>query len=75
MPDQSAKVLAFEAKKNEKAGVTAKLFNKENFDPNRKYLSVKLVHCRAFVDFINAKEDDYIYMSLSFLRQRFQSQA
>ena len=37
--DPPVKVQAFEAKKT----ITAKLFNKENLDPNRRYLAVRVV--------------------------------
>ena len=44
-------------------------------EPNRRYLSVRLVHLKAFVDYVNPKEDEFIYATVSFLRQRFQTQA
>ena len=37
--EPSTKVQAFEARKT----LTSKLFNKENLDPNRRYLAVRLV--------------------------------
>jgi hypothetical protein len=36
---------------------------------------VRLVHLKAFVDYVNPKEDEFIYATVSFLRQRFQTQA
>ncbi len=46
-----------------------------HIEPNRRYLSIRLVSVRAMVDFINPKEDEFIYCSISFLKQRFQTQA
>lgn len=36
---------------------------------------MRLVHLKAFVDYVNPKEDEFIYATVSFLRQRFQTQA
>ena len=44
-------------------------------DPNKRYMSCKVMHCKAMVDFINAKDDEYIFVTVSFLKQRFQTQA
>ena len=44
-------------------------------EPNRRYLSVRLVHLKAFVDYVSPKEDEFIYATVSFLRQRFQTKA
>jgi len=44
-------VQAYEIKKLQaktSGGGTIKLFNNENLDPNRRYLSVKVVHLKAF---------------------------
>ncbi len=46
-----------------------------HLEPNRRYLSIRLVSVRALVDFITPKEDEFIYCSISFLRQRFQTPA
>ncbi len=40
-------------------------------EPNRRYLSVRLVHLRALVDFVNPRDDEFIYATVSFLKQRF----
>jgi hypothetical protein len=37
-------------------------------EPNKRYLSVRLVHLKAFVDYVNPKEDEFIYATVSFLR-------
>ena len=65
---------AYEIKKLQaktSGGGTVKLFNNENLDPNRRYLSVKVVHLKAFIDFMNAKDDEYVFVTVSFLHQRF----
>ena len=36
---------------------------------------MRLVHLKAFVDYVNPKEDEFIYATVSFLRQRFQTLA
>jgi len=33
------------------------------------------VHLKALVDYVNPKEDEFIYATVSFLKQRFQTQA
>ena len=40
-------------------------------EPNRRYLSCRIVGLRALVDFISPREDEFIYATVSFLRQRF----
>ena len=44
-------------------------------EPNRRYLSVRLVQLRALVDFLNPRDDEYIYATVSFLKQRYQTGA
>jgi hypothetical protein len=43
--------------------------------PGRRYLSCRLVNLRALVDYVNPREDDFIFATLSFLKQRFSTQA
>lgn len=38
-------------------------------------MSLKIVQTKAFIDFMNAREDEYIFITVSFLKQRFQTQA
>lgn len=74
--EQSAKVQAYEVKKLQSktsGGGTVKLFNNENLDPSRRYMSLKIVHLKAFIDFMNAKDDEYVFVTVSFLHQRFQT--
>jgi hypothetical protein len=40
-------------------------------DPNKRYLSCNIVSGRAFVDFVNPRDDEYISMAVSFLKNRF----
>jgi len=42
-----------------------------NLDPNKRYLSCNLVCARAFVDFVNPRDDEYISVAFSFLKNRF----
>jgi hypothetical protein len=72
--DQSAKQQAFESRSKDKAGSSAKLFHRDNLDPKKRYLAVKVVQTKAFVDFINARDDEFLSISVSFLKQRFQTQ-
>ena len=46
-----------------------------NLEPNKRYLAVRLVHLKALVDFVNPREDEYIYATVSFLKQRFSTGA
>lgn len=46
-----------------------------HIEPNKRYLSVRLVSIRALVDFLSPKDDEFIYCSISFLKQRFQTPA
>jgi centrosomal protein CEP76 len=43
----------------------------KTLDPNKRYLSCNIVSGRAFVDFVNPREDEYISMAVSFLKNRF----
>lgn len=43
--------------------------------PGRRYLSCRLVGLRALVEYVNPHEDDFIFATLSFLKQRFSTQA
>lgn len=45
----------------------------ENLDPNKRYLSCRLVQGKAFVDFINPRDDEFLSVSISFLKNRFHS--
>lgn len=40
-------------------------------EPGKRYLSCRLVHLKAFVDFVNPKEDEFVYATLSFLKHRY----
>jgi hypothetical protein len=44
-------------------------------EPNKRYLSIRMVHLRALVDYVNPREDEFIYVTISFLKQRFQTGA
>jgi len=39
-----------------------------SIEPNRRYLSCRLVHLKALVDHVNPKEDEFIFATVSFLR-------
>eukprot|EP00350_Pseudokeronopsis_sp_OXSARD2_P006205 CAMPEP_0170549144 /NCGR_PEP_ID=MMETSP0211-20121228/7337_1 /TAXON_ID=311385 /ORGANISM="Pseudokeronopsis sp., Strain OXSARD2" /LENGTH=185 /DNA_ID=CAMNT_0010854999 /DNA_START=109 /DNA_END=666 /DNA_ORIENTATION=+ len=46
-----------------------------HLDPNKRYLQVRVVGLKAMVDFINARDDEYLTVSLSFLKSRYHTQA
>jgi hypothetical protein len=46
----------------------------DDLDKEKRYLACKVVGGSAFVDFINPREDEFIFISCSFLNQRFQTQ-
>ena len=43
----------------------------ENLDPNRRYMYCRIVQGKAFVDFVNTREDEFISITVSFLKNRF----
>jgi len=47
------------------AGKTSMTYH---IEPNKRYLSVRLVSIRALVDFLTPKDDEFIYCSISFLK-------
>ena len=57
------------------AGATSKKFKGgiKALDPNKRYLSCNIVCGRAFVDFVNPRDDEYVSMAVSFLKNRFHS--
>ena len=46
-------------------------FKTKALDPNKRYLSCNITCGRAFVDFVNPRDDEYISMAVSFLKNRF----
>lgn len=40
-------------------------------DPTRRYLSCNLAHGKAFVDFVNPRDDDMISIAVSFMKARY----
>ena len=44
---------------------------KNDLDPNKKYLSCNIVKGSAFVDFVNVRQDEYLTVTASFLKSRF----
>jgi len=40
-------------------------------DPNKRYLSFNIAGARAFVDFVNPRDDEYLSVAVSFLKNRF----
>lgn len=48
--------------------------NHENMDPNKRFLSCRVVQGKAFVDFVSAKDDEFISITVSFLKNRFSTQ-
>jgi hypothetical protein len=49
------------------------LKNLKSLDPNKRYISLHLVQGSAFVAFVNPRDDEYISISVSFLKNRFHS--
>jgi centrosomal protein CEP76 len=45
--------------------------NAKGIDPNKRYLSCNIASGRAFVDFVNPRDDEYISIAVSFLKNRF----
>lgn len=45
--------------------------NVKPLDPNKRYLSCNISSARAFVDFVNPRDDEYIQIAVSFLRSRY----
>jgi len=45
----------------------------DNLDPNKRYLSVHLVKGTCFADFVNARDDEQIQVTASFLKNRYHS--
>ena len=43
----------------------------EALDPNKRYLSCRIVQGKGFVDFVNARDDEHLCVSVSFLRNRY----
>jgi centrosomal protein CEP76 len=43
----------------------------KTLDPNKRYLSCNIVSGRAFVDFVNPRDDEYISIAVSFLKNRY----
>lgn len=46
-------------------------FQQENLDPNKRYLSVRILSLKAMVDFVNARDDEYLTVTFSFLKTRY----
>ena len=47
----------------------------KSFDPaNKRYLSCRVVSGRAFVDYINPRENESISIAVSFLKNRFNTE-
>lgn len=44
-----------------------------NLDPNKRYLSLNVASGRAFVGFVNPRDDEHLSVSFSFLKNRFHS--
>lgn len=42
-------------------------------DPNKRYMSCRIVNGKAFVDFINPRDDEFLQISVSFLKSRFKT--
>lgn len=43
----------------------------KSLDPNKRYLSCNIVNARAFVDFVNPRDDEHVSVAISFLKNRF----
>ena len=53
-------------------GASKKSFkNTKALDPNKRYLCCNLVSGRALVDFVNPRDDEYVSVAVSFLKNRF----
>lgn len=42
-----------------------------SFDPNKRHIQCQIVNGRAFVDFVNPRDDEYVSLSISFMRNRY----
>ena len=47
--------------------------NLKALDPNKRHLCCNLVEARAFVDFVNPRDDEHISIAISFLKERYHS--
>ena len=58
---------------NQKPGTRQKSSFKtaKGLDPNKRYLSCNISSGRAFVDFVNPRDDEYISIAVSFLKSRY----
>lgn len=45
--------------------------NLKGLDPNKRYLSCNISSGRAFVDFVNPRDDEFISIAVSFLKNRY----
>ena len=43
----------------------------KGLDPNKRYLCCNIVGGRALVDFVNPRDDEYVSVAVSFLKNRF----
>lgn len=48
-----------------------KQVERDNLDPNKRYMSFTAVKGSAFADFVNVRTDESISISASFLKNRF----
>ena len=48
---------------------------KLDLDPNKRYLNCSVVRGSAFTDFVNVRSDDYLSVTVSFLKNRFSTQS
>ena len=44
---------------------------KAGLDSDKRYLGVNIVKGNAFVDFVNIKQDEYLSVTVSMLKNRF----
>ena len=51
-----------------------KAMERADLDPNKKYLSCTILKGNAFVDFVNVRPDEYLSVTVSFLKNRFSTQ-
>jgi hypothetical protein len=72
---QEAKRLEAKAATSLAAKISGRPAPAYHIEPNKRYLSIRVVSIRALVDFLAPKEDEFIYCSLSFLKQRFHTPA
>ena len=43
----------------------------KGLDPSKRYLCCNIVGGRALVDFVNPRDDEYVSVAVSFLKNRF----